>query len=664
MLRIGICDDIYDARLVLRAALERVLEKRRVQGQFREFSSGEGLLRWLESHAGELDLVFLDMEMGELDGMETARRLRAADAGLQLVFVTGYAEHVFDGYSVGALGYLLKPPKAEQLEEVLDRAQAALVRDLDRAYICRSGEDPHCQHSVFRLGPAAGGLCHRRTGVHVLRQAGHGGGGGGGGLCPHPPAVSGSDRSCGPDGGRRGGAAGRPAAAGQPVLPALGPAGLYPGGAGGMRMRDVLWQIWLNCGYFLTVAASGFFLYKLCAPFVRPRNGRFWRVLLFLTLAGSTGMVIWIGDPNLLYTLPAFFALFLLSTRGDRIGRVAVCIILFCLEMSVCALLDTYVERINRNALYDVLVRLARPLVFGPLWLLLRRRLPREPVVLSRRLWKLVLGLAAMPLCALIAVVLLTFRRYDSIEVNTVAMYQGMVVLPFVFLTSLVLLFAILILADHERLEQANRLAGLREVYYQGLRQQETQVRRLRHDLRNHLTAVRGFLEQGDEQGAIGYLDQIAGSPALRGTRRLCENEAANAVLTAKAEAMEREGVAADFAVFLPRDLPVADMDLCALLGNALDNAIEGSRGAGERRITIRCKADKGLFMLRVENTLGGAVQPDLATTKTDKAAHGFGIPGMREIAERYGGTLDAGVRDNGFELVVCLPLAGQAETL
>ena len=312
-----------------------------------------------------------------------------------------------------------------------------------------------------------------------------------------------------------------------------------------MRMRDVLWQIWLNCGYFLTVAASGFFLYKLCAPFVRPRNGRFWRVLLFLTLAGSTGMVIWIGDPNLLYTLPAFFALFLLSTRGDRIGRVAVGIILFCLEMSVCALLDTYVERINRNALYDVLVRLARPLVFGPLWLLLRRRLPREPVVLSRRLWKLVLGLAAMPLCALIAVVLLTFRRYDSIEVNTVAMYQGMVVLPFVFLTSLVLLFAILILADHERLEQANRLAGLREVYYQGLRQQETQVRRLRHDLRNHLTAVRGFLEQGDEQGAIGYLDQIAGSPALRGTRRLCENEAANAVLTAKAEAMEREGLPA-----------------------------------------------------------------------------------------------------------------------
>lgn len=427
-----------------------------------------------------------------------------------------------------------------------------------------------------------------------------------------------------------------------------------------MRMWDVLWRIWLYVGYFLTVAASGFFLYKLCAPFVRPRKGRFWKVLLFLLLAGSTGMVIWIGDPNLLYTLPVFFALFFLSTRGDRVGRLAVCIIFFCLEMSVCAFLDSYVERIN-DLFYDVLVRLARPLVFGPLWLLLRRRLPREPMVLSRRLWKLVLGLAAMPLCALVAVVLLTFRRYESAEVYAVAMNQGMVVLPFVFLTSLVLLFAILILADHERLEQAERLTGLREIYYQGLRQQETQVRRLRHDLRNHLTAVQGLLEQGDEQGAIGYLDQIAGSPALRGTRRLCENEAANAVLTAKAETMEREEVAADFAVSLPRDLPVADMDLCALLGNALDNALEGTRDAGERRITVRCKADKGLFMLRVENTLGGAVQPDLATTKADKAAHGFGIPGMREIAERYGGTLDAGAREGAFELVVCLPLTGQS---
>ena len=141
MLRIGICDDDAGARIALRAALERALERRRSpEASFFEFSSGEGLLRWMEKHAGELDLVFLDIEMGELDGMEAARRLREADEGLGLVFVTGYTDYVFDGYAVGALGYLMKPPKPEQLDGVLDRAAEALLREGDKVFLCRSGE--------------------------------------------------------------------------------------------------------------------------------------------------------------------------------------------------------------------------------------------------------------------------------------------------------------------------------------------------------------------------------------------------------------------------------------------------------------------------------------------------------------------------------------------
>lgn len=143
----------------------------------------------------------------------------------------------------------------------------------------------------------------------------------------------------------------------------------------------------------------------------------------------------------------------------------------------------------------------------------------------------MVLGLAAMPLCALVAVVLLTFQKYHSDAVNTPAMNQGLVVLPFVLLTSIVLLFAVLILADHQRLERANQLSGSWEVYYQGLRQQESQVRQLRHDLCNHLTVIQGLLKKSDPQGAIDYLEQMAGSPALQGRRRFCDNETANVVL-------------------------------------------------------------------------------------------------------------------------------------
>ena len=139
-MQIGICDDNAGARLALRAALERAFDRRRSEGVFLEFSSGEGLLRWMEKHVGELELVFLDLEMGDLGGMETARRLREMDEGLQLAFVTGYTDGVFDGYAVGALGYLMKPPKPEQLDGVLDRAAEALARDFDATFICRKGD--------------------------------------------------------------------------------------------------------------------------------------------------------------------------------------------------------------------------------------------------------------------------------------------------------------------------------------------------------------------------------------------------------------------------------------------------------------------------------------------------------------------------------------------
>ena len=420
-------------------------------------------------------------------------------------------------------------------------------------------------------------------------------------------------------------------------------------------MGTVLWNIWFYGLWWIDILANGFFLYRLCRPFVTFRKGRLWKAVFLLTLAISSGMVIWIGDPNLLYTLPIYFLLFFLCTRGDWVGRLAVCIVFFCLEMSVCALLDTYVQAVDTDRLYDLLVRLLRTAIFGAFWLLLRRRFPAEQVHLTRRLWQVVLGLASMPLCALIAVVLLTFQKYESAAVNTLALNQGLLVLPFVLVTSLVLLVAILILADHERLERASQLAGLREVYYQGLQQQERQVRQLRHDMRNHLTVVQGLLERGDTQGAVGYLEQMAGSQALQGVRRFCENESANVVLSAKAEAMEQAGITADFAVSLPKDLPVADTDLAALLGNALDNAIEGVQNAAVKKITLRCRVDKGLLMLRLENPVGGEVNPDLSTTKADKFSHGFGIPGMREIAERYHGTLDADVKDGCFILFICL---------
>ncbi len=404
----------------------------------------------------------------------------------------------------------------------------------------------------------------------------------------------------------------------------------------------------------LLMLADGLFVYLLTSPFVTFRKGRWPRLVLLLLYSGSCGMVIWIGDPNMIYTMLVFFPCFFLVTQGQFAHRLALAMIAFCYIMSACAMIDSYAYMAEG---YDYIVRLLRPVVFGGIYFFFRKRLPGEPVSLSSGLWKLMLGLAAMPFFSLVAVVGLTYYRYDSL-VYIVSKNQGLAVLPAVLLGSLLLLRAIITLTDYERLQSESRLSALREMYYQGLQREQNQVRTLRHDMRNHMAVLQGLLDNGDTGKAEEYLRELLGSAALSGGRRICAHETANAVLSVKLGEMERLGIPADFQVNLPEKLDISDTDLCALLGNALDNAMEACAKVKTPDIRLRCRMDKGMLMLMVSNPLSGDEKPGLGTTKADGKNHGFGLPGMTEIARRCGGSLDTRTEDGRFELIACIPMS------
>ena len=140
MIRIGLVDDEQGARFSLRCALERALEERGLAGRIYEFSSAEGVLAWLAKHAGEVDVLFLDIMMKGQDGLAAAKAIRQADDELALVFVTGYRDYVFDGYTVGALDYLLKPPDPQKLSEVVDKVKARLDKQEPSVYTIQNAE--------------------------------------------------------------------------------------------------------------------------------------------------------------------------------------------------------------------------------------------------------------------------------------------------------------------------------------------------------------------------------------------------------------------------------------------------------------------------------------------------------------------------------------------
>lgn len=125
MLRIAICDDSEDDREILKSLLEKCYISADEDVVY-EFSSGKNAVSFLQKHPGEIDLLFLDIEMPNLSGMEAAEAIRAFDASIQLIFVTGYPDYVFDGYRVGAMDYLVKPVKEDRLREVLERIRTLL----------------------------------------------------------------------------------------------------------------------------------------------------------------------------------------------------------------------------------------------------------------------------------------------------------------------------------------------------------------------------------------------------------------------------------------------------------------------------------------------------------------------------------------------------------
>lgn len=137
MLRIAICDDETDARDALRIQLEQVLIEETEEIVY-EFSSGVNAASWLEKHPGEIDLLFLDVEMKGLSGMETAEKIRTFNNDLIIVFVTGYSDYVFDGYRVGALDYLVKPVSIQRLMDLFHRVRAKLTREESQTFTIKN----------------------------------------------------------------------------------------------------------------------------------------------------------------------------------------------------------------------------------------------------------------------------------------------------------------------------------------------------------------------------------------------------------------------------------------------------------------------------------------------------------------------------------------------
>ena len=116
-MKIAICDDEKQIIIDYSKIINEYLYENNIVCTVGAFTDGNSFLQL----ANEYDLVFLDYDLPDINGMEIARNIRENDGRIMIVFLTAYAEHVYDSFEVDAFRYLLKPVSKEKIHETLNK---------------------------------------------------------------------------------------------------------------------------------------------------------------------------------------------------------------------------------------------------------------------------------------------------------------------------------------------------------------------------------------------------------------------------------------------------------------------------------------------------------------------------------------------------------------
>ncbi|MBD5104246.1 MAG: response regulator transcription factor [Ruminococcaceae bacterium] len=121
MIRIAICEDSPEERDYISDTVRTWSKQSGTAVDLSTFSSAEAFLFHYDDEK-DFDILLLDVEMNEMNGVDLAKHLRNEDNRSQIVFITGYPDYMAQGYDVSALHYLLKPVMPDRIAEVLNRA--------------------------------------------------------------------------------------------------------------------------------------------------------------------------------------------------------------------------------------------------------------------------------------------------------------------------------------------------------------------------------------------------------------------------------------------------------------------------------------------------------------------------------------------------------------
>lgn len=198
------------------------------------------------------------------------------------------------------------------------------------------------------------------------------------------------------------------------------------------------------------------------------------------------------------------------------------------------------------------------------------------------------------------------------------------------------------------------------DTHYREVENMYRQIRGWRHDYRNHIQTMKALAANGDWDGVKAYLDELETDLNTVDTVIKTGNAMADAILNSKISLAKSRQIAVQADAHIPVRLNMSELDLCVILGNLFDNAIEASLALPEDKRLIRVYMDmKGtqLYISFTNFTAAGKQRKlgrRFATTKGE--GHGLGLVRIDNIIDRLDGYLSRNSEDGAFTTEILIP--------
>ena len=197
---------------------------------------------------------------------------------------------------------------------------------------------------------------------------------------------------------------------------------------------------------------------------------------------------------------------------------------------------------------------------------------------------------------------------------------------------------------------------------YKRIEESYNHTRELRHDLKNHIFCLKGIAENGTSDELLQYLEKMTDAVEEATYVSMSRNNAVDAVLNEKMLYAQKHGIATHFDVTSLENMKTPSMDVCTILSNALDNAVEACikiEEVKDRYIDVKINASSEELIISVKNPSVEAPKRRAGTyisTKKDRENHGLGLKSIKRTVDKYKGDMLIKYENGVFNIVVSLP--------